>query len=134
MKRFVQLSVALLTFLIVATPAMASASLFDGSKDAACQGAELNSSTDCSDPAVTGSADKVNTTVKTAIDIFSAIVGVIAVVMIIVSGLKYMTSGGDPSKTNNAKDSLLYALIGLIVVALSQAIVHFVLNRFLTKS
>jgi len=59
----------------------------------------------------------------------SVIVGVAAVIMIILSGLRYITSGGDASKVGAAKSSLIYALIGLVIVALAQVIVHFVFAK-----
>jgi len=63
------------------------------------------------------------------INIFSIIVGVIAVIMIIVGGLRYITSGGESGKVSAAKTTIMYALIGLVVVALAQLIVHFVLSQ-----
>lgn len=68
-------------------------------------------------------------TVKTIIDILSAIVGIIAVIMIIVGGFKFVTSGGDSSATKSARDTILYAIVGLVIVAIAQAIVWFVLSR-----
>lgn len=67
--------------------------------------------------------------IETGVDIFSLIVGVIAVVMIIIGGLKYITSGGDSNSVSSAKNTLLYAVIGLVVVVLAQAIVFFVLDE-----
>ena len=78
------------------------------------------------------SEGKVNDTVKLAINLFSAIVGIIAVVMIIVGGIRYITSGGDSGNVTAAKNTILYAVIGLIVVALAQIIVKFVLSRFVS--
>ncbi len=49
--------------------------------------------------------------------------------MIIVGGLKYITSGGDSGNITSAKNTILYAIVGLIVVALAQIIVRFVLQR-----
>lgn len=63
-----------------------------------------------------------------AVNIFSIIVGVIAVIMIIVGGLKYITSGGDSSNVSGAKNTIIYAIVGLIIVALAQFIVRFVLG------
>jgi hypothetical protein len=50
-------------------------------------------------------------------------------VMIMIAGLKYITSSGDASAVKSAKDGLLYAIVGLVVVALAQTIVRFVLSR-----
>ncbi len=63
------------------------------------------------------------------VNIFSLIVGITAIIMIIFSGFRYITSGGDSGKVGNAKNGLVYAIIGLIVVALAQVIVHFVLSQ-----
>jgi hypothetical protein len=63
------------------------------------------------------------------VNIFSLIVGIIAIIMIIVGGFRYITSGGSSDKVGGAKNTLVYAIIGLIIVALAQIIVHFVLNQ-----
>jgi hypothetical protein len=67
--------------------------------------------------------------IKTVINLLSLIVGVVAVIMIIIGGLKYITSAGDAGKVSSAKNTLLYAIIGLVIVALAQVIVRFVLNK-----
>jgi glycerol uptake facilitator-like aquaporin len=54
--------------------------------------------------------------------------GLVAVAFIIVGGVNYMTSAGDPGKTKKAKDTILYACIGLIVCALAFAITNFTIN------
>jgi hypothetical protein len=70
----------------------------------------------------------VDSTVKAVIDILSFVVGVAAVVAMISGGFKYITSGGDAGKVSNAKNTLIYALIGLAIAALAQVLVHFVVN------
>ncbi len=72
---------------------------------------------------------RVNTILTTVINIFSVVVGFVAVVMIIIGGLKYITSSGDSGNVTGAKNTILYAIIGLVVVALAQIIVHFVLQK-----
>lgn len=71
----------------------------------------------------------VSSAVKTAINILSLIVGIIAVIMVIIGGLKYIISSGDSSNINSAKNTILYAVIGLAVVALAQVIVRFVVTK-----
>lgn len=97
---------------------------------ALCSGTNINvnpsGSTDCQTGA---STDNLNTLLAKIITIFSAVVGVIAVLMIIVGGLRYITSGGDSNKVSAAKTTIIYALVGLVIVALAQLIVHFVLNQ-----
>ena len=56
------------------------------------------------------------------------IVGIIAVIMLIVGGVKYVISGGDSKKVTDAKNTVLYAIIGLVVCFLAFAIVNFVIS------
>ena len=56
------------------------------------------------------------------------IVGIISVIMLIYGGLRYVISGGDSKKVTDAKNTILYAIIGLIITILSYAIVNFVLT------
>lgn len=70
-----------------------------------------------------------NGLIKLALNMLSIIAGVIAIIMLIVSGLKYIMSQGDASQISSAKNSLIYAVVGLVVVAASQVIVQFVLAR-----
>jgi cytochrome bd-type quinol oxidase subunit 2 len=72
---------------------------------------------------------KVNGLIALIINIFSIVVGVVAVIMIIIGGLKYITSSGDSNNVTSAKNTILYAIIGLVVVALAQFIVKFVLAK-----
>lgn len=57
-------------------------------------------------------------------------VGIIATVMIIVSGFRYTTSGGDAAKVTSAKNGILYSVIGLGVAILAYTIVNFVIGIF----
>lgn len=63
------------------------------------------------------------------INVFSWIIGAVSVIMIIYGGFRYITSGGDSNGVTAAKNTILYAIIGLIIVALAQIIVNFVLNK-----
>ena len=56
------------------------------------------------------------------------IVGIISVVMLIYGGLRYILSGGEQKKVTDAKNTILYAIIGLIISLLAYAIVNFVLT------
>ena len=56
------------------------------------------------------------------------IVGLISVIMLVYGGLRYILSGGDSKKVTDAKHTVLYAIIGLIISLLAYAIVNFVLN------
>ncbi|HSX29897.1 MAG TPA: pilin [Candidatus Saccharimonadales bacterium] len=83
---------------------------------------------DCSGDVSTGSG-RIQNIVTTIVNIFSIVVGIVAVIMIIVGGFKYITSGGDSGNITSAKNTIVYAVIGLVIVALAQFIVQFVLTR-----
>lgn len=55
--------------------------------------------------------------------------GALSVIMVVFGGLKYILSNGDANGTKQAKDTIMYALIGLAVAILAQAIVVFVLSK-----
>ena len=56
------------------------------------------------------------------------IVGIIAVIMLIIGGIRYVISGGDAKKVTDAKNTVLYAIIGLVICFFSYAIVNFVIS------
>ena len=56
------------------------------------------------------------------------VVGFISVIMLIWGGLRYILSGGDSKKITDAKNTILYALLGLVIAFFAYAIVHFVPN------
>ena len=59
------------------------------------------------------------------------IVGAIAVIMIVIGGLRYVISGGDASQVQAAKNTILYALVGIIIAILAYAAVNFVINSLI---
>lgn len=123
----ITLSIVLL-FTAVFTPLIVTGSalaLFEGAKDQACRGTNL----DTADCTVGQGETEVNKTLSTVINLLSLIVGIIAVIMLLVGGIKFITSGGDSSATSAARNTILYALVGLVVAALAQGIVKFVLGR-----
>jgi len=76
-----------------------------------------------------GTNSKLNTLLTNVVNLFSIVVGVVAVIMIIFGGFRYITSGGESSKVSGAKNSIIYAIVGLVIVALAQFIVHYVLAK-----
>lgn len=121
------LAASLGLLLPAAVPAIVSAQAIN---DQICNGAQLNPNANgCSSNDITSAGDNVGTVITNGINLFSLIVGIIAVIMIIIGGVKYITSGGDAGNVTGAKNTILYALIGLVIVALAQTIVYFVLNK-----
>jgi hypothetical protein len=90
-----------------------------------CGACDAAGSTTCD--ASTAPSSLTNT-IKDVIDVISVIAGAIAVLMIIVGGLRYITSAGNAEGAKSARNTILYSVIGLIVIALAQIIVHFTLN------
>lgn len=76
-----------------------------------------------------GGGSTINALAQKVVNIFSILVGGVAVIMIIYGGFRYITSGGDSGNVGNAKNTLIYAVVGLVIVALAQIIVHFVLSQ-----
>lgn len=74
------------------------------------------------------SSDNAPDIVKNVINTMLYILGIIAVIMIVIGGVRYTTSNGDSSQTKAAKDTILYAVIGLIVAIMAFAIVNFVVT------
>lgn len=67
--------------------------------------------------------------IKSLVNTLSIIVGAVAVVMIIVGGFRFITSGGDADGTKKARNTIIYAAIGLMVVILAQSIVYFAFRK-----
>ena len=58
------------------------------------------------------------------------VIGAVAVIMIVVGGMRYVISGGDSGQVNSAKNTILYAVVGLVIAMASYGIVNFVLAKF----
>lgn len=74
--------------------------------------------------------DNATKMIKTVINTMLFILGTIAVIMIIVGGIRYTTSGGAAADVKSAKDTIMYSVVGLVVALMSYAIVNFVVGRF----
>lgn len=68
-------------------------------------------------------------TVKNIANLLVYVAGALSVIFILIGAFQYVVSGGNPDATKRAKDTILYALIGLVVSAFAYAIVNFVLNK-----
>lgn len=108
-------------FGLVALPTTAgAASWFDD----ACKG-------DAADTAICDKkTDKAPDYLKIIINTLLYVLAAVSVVVIILAGIYYTTSGGDAALITRAKNTLLYAVIGLIVAIMAYAIVNFVIGRF----
>lgn len=118
------------TMLFGAVPALAQPAYFGAtSKEESCQ-ALKDLSPDggsCDKP----SGSSVKHLMRVAINMLSVVAGIVAVIMLIVSGFKYVTSQGDAAQISNSKKTIIYAIVGLVLVAFAQFIVRFVLKESL---
>lgn len=70
---------------------------------------------------------------RTITNVLLFIIGAISVIMLIIGGIRYTVSGGDSSAVTSAKNTILYAVVGIIVAILAYAVVNFVLTSFTDK-
>lgn len=81
------------------------------------------------DAAGCGDKDRdITPLITTILNTVIGITGIIAVIFVIIGGINYMTSAGDAGKVKKARDTILYACIGLVICALSFAIVNWVIS------
>lgn len=114
-------------FSLLITPALlvssASAQIPEQSKNAACQGLGKGS---CDKNTAGGT---VSGLVRQAINILSWVVGIVSIIMVIVGGFKFIVSNGDANGIKSARNTVIYALVGLAVAVLAQMLVRFVVNN-----
>lgn len=109
---------------------VSQAQLFSGARDDACTAVDATDAGGKCDPAKLGaSADKLSTVLNNIIDVLSIVIGIAAVIMLIVGGFRYVVSAGDSNGITSAKHTIIYAIVGLVIVSLAQVIVRFVLNK-----
>jgi hypothetical protein len=129
MKRFIHKTLILLTLALVACVpsfvpvAVHAQAVSQETKNTACE-AIGNAGGDCS----TGEGG-ISSLIASIVNILSWVVGVAAVIMVLVGGFRYVTSAGDTNAISAAKNTILYAIIGLVIALLSQGLVRFVLNK-----
>lgn len=126
MKKFI-LMITVLASSVFALPALpAAAGLFDSAKEDACAGSQVTAAApNCADEA----AGETDTLIQSIINLLSIVVGIIAVIMIIINGLRFITSAGDANAVTAARNGVIYAVIGLVLVVLAQIIVRFVVGN-----
>lgn len=103
------------------------ASAYNTYKGAQCGGGSGSSSAICTQPATNPIYGPDGVIAKIA-NIVAWVAGAAAIIVIVYAGIKYITSGGEPEKTRNAKNAIVYALIGIAIILLSRTIIYFMLN------
>lgn len=118
MKMFLRVFLPILmcgVFAIAAVSNVSALTLQEGAQAAQCDGCPSNLFGD------DGVFKQITNTIL-------YIVGIIAVIMLIIGGIKYVISGGDAKKVTDAKNTILYAIIGLVIAFFAYAIVNFVIS------
>lgn len=77
---------------------------------------------------------RFNDILASIFNILTAVAGIVAVIMIITAGFRFITSAGNQERVRSARSALIYAAIGIVVVALSQILVQFVLDKSINTS
>lgn len=114
---------------MILTPALATAAVSAQQvQQNICTGtnASAQGETNCKTGEANNQVSKLMTNI---INLFSLLVGIVSVIMIIIGGFQYVLSNGDSGKISTAKNTIIFALVGLIIVAMAQFIVHFVLGK-----
>jgi hypothetical protein len=131
LKSFAALAVITCSFMAV--PQLAYAQNFNGAKEEACNGATLKATgAQCTTKGGTEGAKavtKIEETIQNVINLLTIIIGIVAVILIIINGLRFITANGDSNSITSARNGVIYAIVGLIIVALAQLIVRFVISR-----
>jgi heme/copper-type cytochrome/quinol oxidase subunit 2 len=121
MKLFQRLTLSIITacgLMTVAAAPVGAIDVFGG-----CSGGNSNTSV-CE----AQNSDNASTLVKNIVSTLLWVIAAVAGIVIVVGGIKYVTSNGDANKIQSAKNTIMYAVIGLVVAIVAQAIVMFVVN------
>lgn len=116
--------VSVAAFGALLVPAVANACVIDSTNPV---GSGSECSRNESQPSNIAGEDGV---LKTITNVLLFIIGAVSVIMIIYGGITYVTSGGNSTRVQSAKNTILYAVVGLIVAILAYAVVNFVISSF----
>lgn len=127
MKRIIQITVSAFTVL---TLVLVGVTLLTGDTVWAANTGEVKDGINAIGGNESGNrAGAFTNLLESIINILLFLIGAIAVIMIIIGGIQYTTSNGDQGQITGAKNTILYAIIGLVVAIMAYAIVNFVVNR-----
>ena len=126
-KRFI--IVLSLVFTVIAIPAapVGAVNVFKNNDDVTklCEDGATKDSAVCA-----SKGDDVGDLIQKIVNVLLFIIGTVSVIMIIIGGIRYTTSNGDSNQVTAAKNTILYAVIGVIVSLLAFAITAFVVDQF----
>lgn len=70
-----------------------------------------------------------NGIINKATNVIVVVVGIAGVIMVIVGGIQYSLSSGDPQRVNSAKDTIIFALVGMVIAVIAKTIITFVISK-----
>ena len=127
-KRFLMAFVILaLNFALISGISLTTKAAYDPTSQACSAAGQVNSPA-CTSPN-TDPISGTNGVINTAATIIAWAGGVIAIIIMIISGFRFINSGGDSGKVASARNGIIYAAIGLLVIIVARVIVSFVLNN-----
>ena len=128
-QRISRLIIAFALVLGVSAPVLAINTVtYADAKSSVCDGIAATGATTCDSTGSASAESAVQAIVKNIINIFSWVAGVVSVIMVMLGGFWYITSNGDAAKATRGRTTITYALVGLVIVALSQVMVRFVIG------
>lgn len=77
----------------------------------------------------TGATNDVPDTIKIVTDLLLFILGAVSVIMLVIGGFKFVASNGNAEQVKSAKNTILYAIIGVVVALLAYAVIDWVVEQ-----
>ena len=129
MKKTLLIIASILSLAFTSVPFLSLSSYATSSINQVATSAKQQVQQGINDAGGTANTTSADTLIKNIVNTMLFLVGVLSVIMIIYGGIQYVISAGDSGKVGKAKNTILYAVIGLIVAILSYAIVNFVISQ-----
>ena len=137
MKKLSTIIASLALLIGIVAPVAFAAPVGASNASALCEGSGGTWKADANAPnggtCTSGDGRSVTGTLQQITDVLIFLIGAIAVIMVIIGGLRYVTSGGDQASLTSAKNTIMYSLIGLVVAFMAYAIVRFIFATFNIK-
>jgi len=126
MKKFIVYIILIVLLTIIAFPAASLANGFNIQQY--CSGS-AHSSAVCSNSSRPPSQNPISLRIADVINVLIEFAGAIAVIVIIIAGIRYAIAVGDSNKINSARNSLIYTAVGLVVIVAAKLIIDVVINN-----
>jgi len=129
LKRFSTYVLSVFGVLMVMAPSGVMAQSYQGPYSEACKRGGADSAVCKAKNNATNPLTGKGGVLDDVVNILSIAAGSVAVILMFIGGIKYITSNGDSSEISSAKRTIIYALIGLVIVVLARAIINFVISK-----